>query len=146
MGAYTTHKILDGKKAIPLPDNITFEVAAACVVQGLTAHYLARSTYALQSGDWCVVHAAAGGVGQFLVQIAKLVGAKVIGTTSCDTKNRIALGLGCNECVHYHDLEDAVKEITNGLLCVLFVCVSAWFLHTALFFIAWKFLEISGLD
>ena len=98
-----------------------FDIAAACVVQGLTAHYLSRSSYKLQEGDWCVVHAAAGGVGQFLIQIAKTVGANVIGTTSCPQKQKIANALGCDHCVHYNELEDTVKELTKGLLFIVLI-------------------------
>ena len=137
LGSYSTHKVLNGELAIPLPDNVGFDVAAACVVQGLTAHYLSRSSYCLQDGDWCVVHAAAGGVGQFLIQIAKQVGAKVIGTTSCKEKTKLALGLGCDICVHYNELEDAVKDATDGL--VFFVYFFVFFCFFCLFAISGNF-------
>ena len=90
--------------------------AAAVLLQGMTAHYLATSTYALKPGDTCLVHAAAGGVGLLLCQIAKLRGARVLGTVSTREKAALARGAGADEVILYteQDFETEVKRLTNG--------------------------------
>ncbi|HUP89082.1 MAG TPA: quinone oxidoreductase, partial [Longimicrobiales bacterium] len=97
-------------------EDISFDVAAATMLQGMTAHYLATSTYPLQAGDTCLVYAAAGGVGLMLTQIAKLRGATVIGTTSSKDKADLAIAAGADHVIRYdtHSVSDEVKRITGG--------------------------------
>jgi NADPH2:quinone reductase len=86
------------------------------MLQGLTAHYLLTSTYPIQSGEWCLVHAAAGGVGLLMCQIGRMLGARVIGTTSTDVKAQLARDAGAEQVVLYtkENFVDAVKRITEG--------------------------------
>ncbi|MDD8018837.1 MAG: alcohol dehydrogenase catalytic domain-containing protein, partial [Bacteroidota bacterium] len=79
---------------IPLPDKISFETAASIMLQGLTAHYLTSDSHTIKKGETVLIHAAAGGVGQLLIQVCKILGAKVIGLTSSENKKQIALSLG----------------------------------------------------
>lgn len=102
-------------KAIPLPDSISFEDASSVLLQGLTAHYLTKDSYAVKSNDVVLVHAAAGGVGQLLIQIAKLLGGKVIGLTSSKEKAMVAQEAGADNVFLYSDdWKLAVLEETNG--------------------------------
>ena len=102
-------------KAIPLPDSISFEDASSVLLQGLTAHYLTQDSYAVKSNDVVLVHAAAGGVGQLLIQIAKLLGGKVIGLTSSKEKAMVAQEAGADNVFLYSDdWKLAVLEETNG--------------------------------
>ncbi|RHW36716.1 quinone oxidoreductase [Lysinibacillus yapensis] len=102
-------------KVIPLPDGISFETASAVLLQGLTAHYLTQDSYAIQPGVSMLVHAAAGGVGQNLVQIGKLLGARVIGLTSSKEKAKVAFEAGADAVYLYNDKwVEQVKETTNG--------------------------------
>ncbi|ETO30433.1 zinc-binding alcohol dehydrogenase [Reticulomyxa filosa] len=121
IGSYSQHKIVNAEKTVPIPSKISMDVAGASLVQGMTAHYLMRSTYPLQKGEWCVVHAAAGGVGQCLVQVAKILQAKVIATTSTPEKAQVALQIGADHAVHYNDLKKAVKTATNGISPYIFL-------------------------
>jgi NADPH2:quinone reductase len=89
-------------------------VAAAALLQGITAHYLAFESYPVQTGDWVLVHAAAGGVGLLLTQIAKLRGGRVIGTTSTDAKAELARQAGADEVIGYEEFAQRAREITNG--------------------------------
>ncbi|TNP07913.1 quinone oxidoreductase family protein [Bacillus pacificus] len=103
------------EKAIPLPDSISFETAASVLLQGLTAHYLTKDSYQIKQGDTALVHAAAGGVGQLLIQIIKLLGGKVIGLTSAKEKAQIATLAGADHIFLYTEAWLAkVLEITNG--------------------------------
>ena len=95
-GSYAERVLVSEDAAVALPDGVSSEVAAAAILQGSTAHYLATSTYPIQEGDWVVVHAAAGGVGLLLTQIAKRRGARVIATTSTDEKAALARGAGAD--------------------------------------------------
>jgi len=99
-----------------LPAGVSTKQGAAAMLQGMTAHYLATSTYPLKHGDTCLVHAAAGGVGLLLCQIAKLRGARVIGTVSTDDKAKLAREAGADETIIYtrQDFEAEVKRMTNG--------------------------------
>ncbi|MDG4658399.1 quinone oxidoreductase [Ectobacillus antri] len=102
-------------KVIPLPEEISFETAAAVLLQGLTAHYLTRDSYRVQSGDVVLVHAAAGGVGQLLVQIVKLLGGTVIGLTSSREKAAAAKKVGADHVLLYsEDWKQRVLDITKG--------------------------------
>jgi len=116
-GGYAEYAIASSSKLIHLPDDISFELSAALLLQGITAHYLARSTFVLKPGDTALIHAAAGGVGQLLVQIAKMNGANVIATVSDEEKAEIATKLGANSVILYTqcDFEAEVKRITAGL-------------------------------
>lgn len=88
---------------VALPDEISFETAASIMLQGLTAHYLTADSHALKKGETVLVHAAAGGVGQLLIQVCKILGATVIGLTSSESKKEIALALGADHVFLYSD-------------------------------------------
>ena len=115
-GSYATHTVMAADKLVPVPEALSLEHAAASMVQGLTAHVLATRTYPLKPGDTCLVHAAAGGVGRLLCQIAKMRGAYVIGTVSSEAKAQVAREAGADETINYRerDFEAEVKRITNG--------------------------------
>ena len=103
------------EKLVPLPDDIPFETAAALLLQGLTAHYLVNDSYALRKGDEVLVHAAAGGVGLFLVQIARIKGARVIGLVSSDAKRAIAVAAGASDALLTTDgWADTARATTRG--------------------------------
>ncbi len=113
-GSYAERVVADPATVVPVPDGVSSEVAAAAMLQGMTAHYLAFDSYPVQTGDWVVVHAAAGGVGLLLTQLAKLRGGRVIGTTSSDDKAQLARHAGANEVIGYENFADRVREITGG--------------------------------
>jgi NADPH2:quinone reductase len=115
-GSYATHTLVPVQRLVPLPGAIGFEDAAAVLFQGLTAHYLATSTFPLAAGDRCLVHSAAGGCGILLCQIAKIRGAEVIGVVSTPAKAEVARAAGADYAVIYaqEDFEAAVKRITGG--------------------------------
>jgi NADPH2:quinone reductase len=115
-GAYAEYSAVPAARLVQLPAGLTTKQGAAMMLQGMTAHYLACSTYPLKSGDTCLVHAAAGGVGLLLVQIAKLRGARVIGTVSTDEKAKLAREAGADEVILYtkQDFVAEVKRLTNG--------------------------------
>ncbi|MBU8878111.1 quinone oxidoreductase [Bacillus sp. FJAT-29790] len=103
------------EKVIPIPDEISFETASSVLLQGLTAHYLTNDSYQVKSGDTVLVHAAAGGVGQLLIQIAKILGAQVIGLTSSEAKSSAAYAAGADSVFLYSDKwTEKIKEKTNG--------------------------------
>jgi NADPH2:quinone reductase len=114
-GSYAEHAIVPAARLVPVPAGVGLDVAAAVMLQGMTAHYLAASTFPLKLGDTALVHAAAGGVGQLLVQIAKRRGARVIGTASA-AKLDLARAAGADEVIGYNeeDFEAAVKQLTGG--------------------------------
>jgi NADPH:quinone reductase len=116
-GGYAQFAIAPAARLVKIPADITFEEAAAVILQGMTAHFLARSTYPLKPGDTALIHAAAGGVGQLLVQIAKMSGARVIATVSTEEKANLARQAGADETIRYTevDFEEEVKRLTNGL-------------------------------
>ena len=101
-------------RLVPIPDGVSTETAAASVLQGLTAHYLASDSYPVAEGDWVLVHAAAGGVGLLLTQIAKLRGGRVIATTSTDEKAQLARGAGAEVVIGYDGFAERVHEITSS--------------------------------
>ena len=115
-GAYAEYAVVPAAKLVPVPDDLDAKSAAGIMLQGMTAHYLTHSTYPLQKGETALVHAAAGGVGLLLIQIAKLLGAKVIGTVSTQTKADLARTAGADEIILYTqaDFLAEVKRITNG--------------------------------
>jgi NADPH:quinone reductase len=101
-------------KAIPIPDGVTFESAASLLLQGLTAHYLTKDSFSIKKGDLALVHAAAGGVGQLLIQIIKLLGGTVIGLTSSDEKRQNALTAGADSVFLYSEnWKEQVMNITS---------------------------------
>jgi len=108
-GSYASELIVPADQLVPLPAGVELRPAAAVMLQGLTAHYLSRSSYRLEPGDTCLVHAAAGGVGQLLCQMAKIAGARVIGTVSTDAKATIAKSAGADEVINYEE-EDFVER------------------------------------
>ena len=115
-GAYAEFAAVPAARLVKLPDGLDGKVGAAAMLQGMTAHYLAHTTYPLKSGDWCLVHAAAGGVGLLLCQVAKMRGARVIGTVSTDAKAKLAREAGADEVILYtqQDFETEVKRITGS--------------------------------
>lgn len=113
-GAYADRAVIPAARAIPIPDGVTSEDAAASMLQGMTAHYLTRTTYPVRAGDTVLVHAAAGGAGLMLVQFAKLAGARVIGTASTDSKAALAREAGADHVLGYEHFGPEVLEITDG--------------------------------
>ena len=115
-GAYAELAAVPAARLVKLPESLSAKQGAAAMLQGMTAHYLACSTYPLKPGDACLVHAAAGGVGQLLCQIAKLRGARVLGTTSSEEKARLAREAGADEVILYteQDFAAEVKRLTGG--------------------------------
>src|SRR6185437_2376767 len=120
-GSYAEARNVDVKHLVKLPDNISYEQAAAMMLKGLTAQYLLRQTYRVQSGDFILVHAAAGGVGQILCQWGKHLGATVIGTVGSPPKAEIAKGCGADHVINYssEDFPARVAEITEGAKCAV---------------------------
>ncbi len=116
LGSYAEFAAVPAERLVMLPPGVSARQGAAVMLQGLTAHYLATSTYPLKPGDVCLVHAAAGGVGLLLCQMAKLRGATVIGTVSTEAKAELARGAGADHVILYtnQDFEAEVKRITNG--------------------------------
>src|SRR6058998_999060 len=116
LGAYAEYATVPADRVVALPDGVSSKQGAALMLQGMTAHYLACTTYPLKSGDVCLVHAAAGGVGLLLCQIAKLRGARVLGTVSTREKAALARGVGADDVILYteQDFETEVKRLTNG--------------------------------
>ncbi|HEY2387469.1 MAG TPA: quinone oxidoreductase [Candidatus Binatia bacterium] len=115
-GAYAEKSVVPAERLVKLPDGVSFRDGAAAMLQGMTAHYLATSTYPLKPGDTCLVHAAAGGVGLLLCQIAKLRGATVIATTSTAEKAELARGAGADHVILYgeQDFAAEAKRLTGG--------------------------------
>jgi NADPH2:quinone reductase len=116
LASYAEYVIVPVGRLIPVPDGVSLEVATAAMLQGLTAQYLATSTYPLHPGDIALVHAAGGGVGQLLTQIAKKRGARVLGTVSNEEKAALARASGADEIIYYtkEDFVAAVKRLTDG--------------------------------
>ena len=116
LGSYAGRVLLPADRAVAVPLGMSTDTAAALMLQGLTAHYLCTSTYPLKKGDTCLVHAAAGGVGLLLVQMAKRRGARVIGTVGTEAKAALAREAGADEVVLYtrEDFLEAVKRLTAG--------------------------------
>ncbi|MFL6263902.1 MAG: quinone oxidoreductase family protein [Thermoanaerobaculia bacterium] len=115
-GAYAEQAVVPAARLVKLPEGITTRQAAAAMLQGITAHFLASSTYPLKPGDVCIVHAAAGGVGQLLCQVAKLRGARVFGTVSTEEKARIAREAGADEVILYsqQDFSAEARRLNGG--------------------------------
>ncbi len=116
LGAYAPYAAVPADRVVVLPAGLDAKQGAAAMLQGMTAHYLTSTTYPLKSGDTCLVHAAAGGVGLLLCQIAKLKGARVLATVSTEDKAALARGAGADEVIRYtdQDFEVEVKRLTGG--------------------------------
>ncbi len=115
-GSYAEYAAVPAAQLIKIPAEVDFATAAAVMLQGTTAHYLTHSTFPLKAGDSCLVHAAAGGTGGLVVQMAKHLGARVFGTVSTEDKARMVRDLGADEVILYttQDFESEVKRLTNG--------------------------------
>jgi len=117
LGSYAEYAAVPAAVLVSIPEQLDFNQAAAAMLQGMTAHYLSHSTYPLRKGETALIHAAAGGVGRLLVQMAKNLGAHVIGTAGSDEKAKLALGAGADQCIVYTvtDFETETKRLTEGL-------------------------------
>jgi len=115
-GSYAEYALVPEAMLVALPDDVSFENGAAAMLQGMTAHYLTHSTYPLKPGDTALIHAAAGGTGRLLVQMAKLVGARVIGTAGTEAKAQLAREAGADETIVYstQDFVAETRRLTDG--------------------------------
>jgi NADPH2:quinone reductase len=113
-GSYAEKVVFDEARAVPIPVGVSTEVAAAALLQGMTAQYLAVDTYPVQSGDDVLVHAAAGGVGLLLTQIVKLLGGRVIATTSSDEKAALVKRAGADHVIGYDGFAARSRELTGN--------------------------------
>jgi len=115
-GSYATHVVAPAQRLVPVPDNVATDVAAALLLQGMTAHYLMKTVFPLRAGHVALVHAAAGGVGLLLTQMAKQAGAQVIATVSTEAKAALAKDAGADHVINYQVSEFAgeVKRLTGG--------------------------------
>ena len=116
MGSYASHQAIPAARLVPVPARIDLKSAAAAMLQGMTAHYLVNDTFPLRPGHSCLIHAAAGGVGQLFCQLARRAGAQVIGTVGGPAKAQLAKAAGAHEVIDYRtqDFEAEVKRITGG--------------------------------
>jgi NADPH:quinone reductase len=116
LGSYAEYAVVPAAKLAPLPANVDSMSGAAIMLQGMTAHYLTHSTYPLKRGDTALIHAAAGGVGLLLIQIAKMLGARVIGTVGTEAKAQLAKQAGADDVILYTqtDFLAEVKKLTEG--------------------------------
>ncbi len=114
LGSYAEYAAVPAARLVKIPDALSFEQAAAAMLQGMTAHYLLFSTYKLQKGETALVHAAAGGVGSLLVQMARKIGARVIATAGTEDKAQLARDAGADECIVYTqtDFETETRRLT----------------------------------
>jgi NADPH2:quinone reductase len=115
-GAYAEYAAVPAWKLVKVPDGVDAQQAAALMLQGMTAHYLMTSTYPLKAGETALIHAAAGGVGLLLIQIAKRIGARAIGTVSTEAKAQLAREAGAAEVILYtkDDFEQEIRRLTEG--------------------------------
>jgi NADPH:quinone reductase len=116
LGSYAEYAAVPAERLLKIPAGLDFEQAAAAMLQGMTAHYLLYSSYALKQGETALIHAAAGGVGQLLVQMAKRIGARVIATAGTADKAQLARDAGADECIVYTeaDFETETRRLTDG--------------------------------
>jgi NADPH:quinone reductase len=116
LGSYAEYAAVPADRLVRVPDNVKPEQAAAAMLQGMTAHYLVHTTYPLKKGETALVHAAAGGAGMLIVQMAKQLGARVIGTAGTAEKLRLASDAGADEVINYReqDFEAETKRLTGG--------------------------------
>ncbi len=115
-GSYSEYTLVPAAQLVTLPDHVDLKTAAAALLQGMTAHYLTHSTFPLKAGDKVLVHAAAGGTGLLIIQMAKMLGATVYGTAGTDAKAAIAKEAGADEAIVYtrEDFAAEVKRFTDG--------------------------------
>jgi NADPH2:quinone reductase len=113
-GSYAEQALVDADRAVPVPEAVGEELAAASLLQGMTAQYLCSATYPVEAGETVLVHAAAGGVGLLLTQLVKLRGGRVIGTTSTPEKEKLARAAGADEVIGYEGFAERVRELTGG--------------------------------
>ena len=115
LGAYAEYTLLPAERAVKVPKGMDLKTAASIMLQGMTAHYLACDTYPLKKGDWCLVHAGAGGVGLLLIQMAKMRGATVVTTVSTPEKAKLAKGAGADHVVMYTqvDFEPETRKLVG---------------------------------
>jgi NADPH2:quinone reductase len=115
LGSYAEYAVVPAARLVKIPDDLSFEQAAAAMLQGMTAHYLLHSTYKLRAGETALIHAAAGGVGLLLVQMAKKIGARVIGTAGTPAKAQLARDAGADDCIVYTeaDFETETRRLTD---------------------------------
>jgi NADPH2:quinone reductase len=115
-GGYAELAVLPAQRLVPIPASVDDRTAAAILLQGMTAHFLSTDCYRVQKGQWILIHAAAGGVGLLLTQVAHRIGARIIGTTSSDEKAKLAREAGADEVVLYtkEDFQEAARRITGG--------------------------------
>ena len=116
LGSYAEYAAVPADRLVPIPKGVSDQQAAAAMLQGMTAHYLCHDTYQLKPGETALVHAAAGGVGQLLVQMAHNIGARVIATVSTEEKAKLARGAGAHDVILYSkvDFEAETKRLTDG--------------------------------
>jgi len=116
LGSYAEYAAVPADRLVKIPDELDFEQAAAAMLQGMTAHYLSHSTYPIKIGDTVLIHAAAGGVGLLLVQMAKQLGARVIATAGSEAKAQLARGAGADEVIIYteQDFETETLRLTGN--------------------------------
>ena len=116
LGSYAEYAAVRADRLVKIPDELDFDQAAAAMLQGMTAHYLVNSTYKLQKDEVALIHAAAGGVGLLLVQMAKRIGARVIATAGTEEKAQLARDAGADDCIVYTeaDFETETKRLTDG--------------------------------
>ena len=116
LGSYAEYAAVPADRLVRIPEKVTDQQAAAAMLQGMTAHYLVHSTYPLKKGETALIHAAAGGVGLLLVQTAKNIGARVIGTAGSEEKAQLARDAGADEVIVYttQDFEAETKRLTEG--------------------------------
>ena len=116
LGGYAQYAAVPAERLVKIPAALDFEQGAAAMLQGMTAHYLLYSSYPLKQGETALIHAAAGGVGQLLVQMAKRIGARVIATAGTSEKAQLARDAGADECIVYTeaDFETETRRLTNG--------------------------------
>jgi NADPH2:quinone reductase len=112
-GSYAEYAVVPAWQLVKIPASVDFDTAAAAMLQGMTAHYLTQSTYPLKPGDSCLVHAAAGGTGRLIVQMAKMLGARVIGTVGDEEKAKQAKAIGADEVVIY--TKDDFTAVAKGM-------------------------------
>ncbi len=131
--SYAERVLVDASVAVPVPDGVSSEQAAAVLLQGMTAQYLCTSTYPVQPGDDVLIHAAAGGVGLLLTQMIKRRGGRVIAATSTAEKAQLARGAGADETIGYDGFAERVRELTGGRgVAVVFDSVGRTTFHESL--------------
>jgi len=116
MGSYAEYAVVPEDRLVKIPQGVSYQQAAGAMLQGMTAHYLSQDTYPLKKGETALVHAAAGGVGLLLVQMAKNIGARVIGTVSTEEKAKLARDAGADDIILYtqSDFEIETRKLTDG--------------------------------